>query len=624
MTAGKDRFPDISDYGFLSDCHSAALVTRDGSIEWCCFGRFDAEPVFCRILDREKGGYFRLGPASWQRIERRYLPGTNVIETTFECDEGAVSVTDCLVVDGLLVPGTAAVHPRRQLIRMVRGLRGSVEVELDFAPRFTFGLVNPMLVPVDQDLVAAVGGADSLVLQTDLAQPAIENGRRCEARGRVSEGDVRFCSVTHAPSLNYKPIRYSVDQLRQAVDHTVEAWRGWLSGLEYEGKYRDVVERGALVLKGLTDAGAGAVIAAATTSLPEEIGGVRNWDYRYVWLRDSLYVLITLMGLGYQGEAGRFFRWLTRTTAGRADELQALYGIGGERLVFEHELDHLSGYRDSRPVRVGNGAFDQFQLDTYGELISTAAAWYRASGQPLKESVIDFLWSVIDVVAERWEEPDEGIWEVRGEPQHFLFSKVMAWLTFNRGADLARLAGDRELERARHQLAKRVRARIDAEGVDPATGAFVQALGSKSLDATALTMPIMGFVPFDDPRVTATINAVQAGLSKNGHVYRYVDRRDGLEGEEGTFFVCTTWMVVNLALTGRIEEAEALMDKLVACGNDLGLIAEEVDPDTGALLGNFPQAFSHIGMVWAAWAIDAARTGRPTPWTVLFTQPNAI
>ena len=603
------QYPPVGDYGFISDCHSSALVARDGSIEWCCFHRFDASPVFARILDREIGGYFRIAPVGEATVTRRYLDGTNVLETRFETADGVVTVTDCMPFEGGPPRVEEGPHPDPEhlIVRVVRGVAGRVPTGLVLSPRFNYGMTTPRLAILADDLCGAWGGADSLVLESELGPLRRLRPGVCGAEAVVGEGDELVVALTHAPAAGYSPTRHERSDLLARVERTVRWWADWSARCIFEGRHREAVVRSALVLKGLTSIDTGAVVAAATTSLPEEVGGVRNWDYRYTWLRDSAMLSVALLYLGYEREATDFARWLERTTAGRAEELQIMYGTGGERLLPEASLEHLDGYRGSRPVRVGNGAAGQFQLDTYGEVVGVAALMEEAGADGLSDEFVEFLFEAVDVVVRRWEDPDEGIWEVRGPPQHFVFSKMMAWLALERGIWMARRRGLHDRVAAWEPVRAAIRARIESEGVHPDTGAFTQALGSTSLDASVLLAPIVGFLPYDDPRVLATIDYIDRELTRNGHVFRYLDRDDGLPGGEGTFFFCSAWLVNNLALSGQLEKAEERFEQLMACANDLGLLAEEVDPDTGEMLGNFPQAFSHIGVISAALAIELGR-----------------
>lgn len=597
------HYPPIGDYGLISDCHAAALISRDGSVDWCCFHRFDSRPVFSRLLDWRKGGHFRVAPAVPYEATRRYLPRTNILETTFDCESGRLVVTDCLPVredstsDDIDPP-----HPFHQLIRWIRCEVGEVPVRAEFFPRFDYGLTIPRL-DVREGVGLVYGGADALVFQADLFLNEIGE---CDCAGEAAlySGQEAFCVLTYSRPHELRPIHFERDELVQRVMTTESYWKRWSDRMRYDGPQADHVLRSALVLKALTNSPSGAIVAAPTTSLPEEIGGARNWDYRYAWLRDSALHLYALFTLGYREEAQAFMRWIERTTAGRAEDLQVLYGVRGERMLPEVELSELDGYRGSRPVRIGNAAAGQFQLDIYGELLDTC--WLsHVYGEGIGEILWDFLQQVVAVVAKRWTEPDEGIWEVRGGRRHFVFSKIMAWVAVDRAIRIAGRTGYGADLRRWKRLRNEIRAAIETQGTDPESGAFVQSFGGTELDASTLLAPLVKFLPPDHPTVVATRDRIHSELTVNDLVYRYTGP-DGLPGGEGTFMACSFWLVDNYALAGEIEKAQTLLGKLVGHANDLGLLAEQVDPESGELLGNFPQAFSHAGLIGAAVNISRA------------------
>ena len=598
-------YPPIADYALLSDCHSCALVSTDGSIDWCTFHRFEARPVFGRILDWAKAGFFRIAPLDDDyEPTRRYLPGTNVLETTFRTPTGTLVLTDFFCFR-MPLPGedVHSAHPDHQLIRIARCTEGEVAVKVKLVPRFDYGLTTPRLEMLADDLVVVYGGADALVLQSELpfghAERSATQGNRT-----LRAGEEAFVVLTYQLPHELEPRRLTRHEVHARLEETRATWAAWADRCTYDGPYREQVVRSALVLKALTNGPTGSIVAAATTSLPEEIGGERNWDYRFSWLRDSALTLNALFATGYTAEAHAYMAWLKRTTAGRASELQIMYGVGGERLLPEVELDWLEGYRGSRPVRIGNGAAQQFQLDTFGELLDTA--WlYRRHGGEIDEIFWDFLSRVGGVVLEKWHEPDQGIWEIRGEPKHFVYSKVMAWVALDRLVKLAEEDGREGEVEAWRAARDEIRELIEAQGVDPETGAFVQSFGSSSLDASNLMIPIVGFVSHDDPRARATADRIADELSADGFVYRYVtDGVDGLSGEEATFAICSFWLVECLARAGEGERARELFERLLGFCNDVGLLAEEIDPHSGELIGNFPQAFSHLGLIQAAIALD--------------------
>jgi alpha,alpha-trehalase len=599
-------YPPIADYALLSDCHSGALVSKDGSIDWCTFHRLEARPVFARILDWAKAGFYRIAPLDDEyESTRRYLPGTNVLQTTFRTPSGTLVLTDFFA---FRMPAAGedshSAHPDHQLIRLARCTEGEVAVKVKLVPRFDYGLTTPRLETLADDLVVVYGGADALVLQSELPFGDAERSA-AEGNRTLQAGEEAFVVLTYQLPHELEPYRLTRTEVQAKLEETTSTWASWAERCTYEGPYREQVLRSALVLKALTNGPTGSIVAAATTSLPEEIGGERNWDYRFCWLRDSALTLNALFALGFVGEAHAYMAWLRRTTAGRAGELQIMYGVGGERLLPEVELDWLEGYRGSRPVRIGNGAYDQFQLDVFGELLDTV--WvYRQHGGEIDDTFWEFLGRVAGAVIDRWREPDQGIWEIRGDPRHFTYSKVMAWVALDRVVRIAEL--DRREGALDEWRANRdeLRGLIEREGVDPQTGAFLQSFGDGGkLDASNLMIPIVGFVAHDDRRARATFERTVSELSADGFVYRYVtDGVDGLSGEEATFAICSFWLVECLARAGEGERARELFERLLGFCNDVGLLAEEIDPHSGELIGNFPQAFSHVGLIQAAIALD--------------------
>ena len=590
----------IAEHALLSDCHSAALVTRDGSVDWLCWPRFDSPSVLGRLLD-DDAGHWRIGAVGEHRSERRYMARTLVLETETTTATGTVRVTDALA----LGPGNRGhalgVGSPHLLIRSVTGVTGSVELEFAYRPRPEYGILTPILGHVDGG-VTARGGAEWLVLSTPV--PLDLAAGVATARFVVAPGETLTFAL-HRSTLEQQPAHvWTQDALRERLTDTVEGWRSW-SGLHqtYDGPWRDLVHRSGLVLQALTFRPSGAIVAAATTSLPESPGGGRNWDYRYSWVRDASFTMEALWVAACPDEAGDFFAFMTTA----ATPLQIMFGVGGEHDLTERELPHLRGWRDSRPVRVGNGAWRQEQIDVYGELLAAAD---RLSAQitTMDDDVRAFLIAMADAAAARWRDPDRGIWEIRGEPRHFVYSKVMCWVALDRAIRLAPLL---EVDDVARWTAERdeIRATVLREGWDQAAGTFTQSFGTKDLDASLLMLPIVGFLPAGDPRMLATIEAIDDRLTDSrGLVYRYV-ADDGLAGDEGTFLLCTFWLAQALARAGRIDQARQVFERAAGYANDVGLLAEEIDPRTGEMLGNFPQAFSHIGLVNAAWAIAEAQDG---------------
>jgi GH15 family glucan-1,4-alpha-glucosidase len=598
----------IADHALLSDRHSSALVDTAGSVEWLNFPRFDSPSIFGRLLGPDAGHWQIVPDGEWQS-SRRYLDRTLVLETTFTTTGGTLVLTDALAMgpdNGGHRLGTGVPH---LMVRRVACTSGEVEVQVSYQPRPEYGLVVPLLAAVDGG-VTARGGAEWLVLTAPVAFE-LDGGA---ARGVVTlrAGETVHLAL-HRSTLEQTAARvWSQDALARQLDDTVSAWQSW-SDLHqsYDGPWRALVHHSGRVLQGLSFQPSGAIVAAATTSLPEGIGGERNWDYRYSWVRDASFTMEALWVAACPDEAEDFFAFMTTAAAssiGPGQGLQIMFGVGGEHDLTERELPHLPGWRDSRPVRVGNGAWNQRQIDVYGELLGAA---HRLADQlsAIDEDTRRFLIACADSAAAHWVEKDQGIWEVRGDPQHFLYSKVMCWVALDRAVALADLlrAADRvdEWKRTREQIWESV----VRDGWSEQAGAFTQHVGSTALDAANLMMPIVGFMPAEDPRMLATIDAIEAHLTDDrGLVYRYRTEGgvDGLAGEEGTFLLCTFWLAQALAMSGQIARARAVFERAIAFVNDVGLLAEEVDPATGEMLGNFPQAFSHIGLINAAWAISEA------------------
>ncbi len=594
----------IEDLGFLSDCHTAALVNRDGTVEWWCLPRFDGDSVFARLLDAD-AGHLALTPDGVESVERRYEDQSLVLTTTFTTSTGVVEVTDALAMGEGARHHDLGLGSPHVLLRGVRCTNGHVDLDLEFAPRHEYGLTFPIVESIHGGVYAR-GGATALRLSAPF-DLAIED-RTASGRLRLEAGERAGIAVSSAHSWEPPPDHFDTDAVFDRLDDTVAAWSSWGSHHQaYEGPYGELVAHSGRVLQGLTFQPTGAIVAAATTSLPEVVGGDRNWDYRYAWIRDASLTLNALWVAACPDEAEHFFDYLTNAASSFTEdrEVQVMFGIQGERDLHERELPWLSGWRDSRPVRVGNGAWNQRQLDVYGSLLD-AVHRLREVLPEFEPAECRLLTGLADVAARVWSEPDDGIWEIRGDPRHHVYSKVMCWVALDRAIDLA----DRldAADRVGHWEAVReeIHASILAEGWNDEVGAFTQSYGSDALDAAVLTMPIVGFLPADDERVLATIEAIERDLTDPaGLVYRYrVD--DGLEGEEGAFLLCTFWLAEALALAGRTDRAREMFDRAVGHANDLGLLAEEVDADSGELRGNFPQAFSHVGLVNAAWAIARA------------------
>jgi GH15 family glucan-1,4-alpha-glucosidase len=598
-------FPPIADYAFLSDCETQALVAPSGNVEWLCLPRVDSPSVFGAILDRD-AGYFRLGPAD--RVvpaARRYLPGTMILETSWGTPTGWIIVRDVLLIgpwhhEGQELSGTHRRAPTdydasHVLLRTVRCVNGEVQVVLDCEPRFDYGRRQARWSYADRGYhrgVARVEGESlELTLSTDM-RIGFEGGRAI-ARTLLKAGDLRFCALSwseHEPPGSYE------DAYERLV-WTAHHWQHWLARGDFpDHPWRHYLERSALTLKGLTYAPTGALIAAATTSLPESPGGERNWDYRYSWVRDSAFALWGLYTLGFDWEANDFF-WFIADAVEREPDLQVMYGVGGERDLEERTLDHLGGYRGARPVRVGNAAHNQRQHDVWGAVLY-AVDLHTRNGDHLDDRIWPVLEHQVESALTHWREADRGIWEVRGEPRHFTSSKMMCWVAADRGARLALLREDESTAARWQAAADEMHADICAHGTDE-RGVFTQHYDTDALDASALLMPLFGFLPPEDPRIVATVRAIADELTEDDLVLRYrvKETDDGLDGEEGTFTICSFWLVSALAMIGDVPRARSLCEKLLSLASPLDLYAEELDPRSGRHLGNFPQAFTHLALI---------------------------
>ena len=605
----KSRLPQhgarIEDYAMIGDLETAALVSRDGSIDWLCWPSFSSGACFAALLGTQENGFWRIRPEAEVRSRsRRYLPDTMILETTFLTKHGEVVLTDFMPPRG----------KHSDVIRMVRGVRGKVEMQLELVLRFDYGLTVPWVTMGDHEL-RAIAGPNMVVLRSHCAkgEHAALHGKdmRTLSEFVVREGDSLCFALTYASSLEDLPVPVDPeDELRQ----TKEFWTEWSSRSKYKGPYSDAVQRSLLTLKALTYGPTGGIVAAPTTSLPEGLGGERNWDYRYCWLRDTAFTLLILILAGYTDEAVRWRTWLLRAIAGSPDQMQSLYGIRGERRLQEWTAGWLAGYEHSQPVRIGNAASEQFQLDVYGEV---AAALNRTPdvNDDVRAPATEMQAALINHLCHVWPLPDEGIWETRSGRRHFVHSKVMAWVALDRAVkNHQRFDGVGDEKRWRKN-ADMLRKEILAKGFNKRLNSFTQSYGSKTLDASCLRMVLAGFLPADDPRMVGTIDAIQKHLTRDGLVQRYNPSKapDGLKGDEGTFLACSFWMVICLHLAGRRDEAREMFERLLALRNDVGLLSEEYDPKARRMLGNFPQALSHLALVHAAFTLSDQ--WKPEPYT---------
>jgi GH15 family glucan-1,4-alpha-glucosidase len=584
----------IEDYALIGDCQTAALVGRDGSIDWLCLPRFDSAACFAGLLGTPEHGRWRIAPdGEVRRVRRRYREGTLVLETDFETDDGAATLIDFM--------------PPREgppaLIRLVEGRRGRVPFRLELAARFDYGSIVPWVRRTGHG-ISSVAGPDTLRLHTGVATRGEDT---LEANFDVAEGQRVPFALSWFPSHDPEPAGRDAEG---ALRETERWWRAWSGRCTYQGEWREAVLRSLITLKALTYAPTGGMVAAPTTSLPVRLGGTRNWDYRYCWLRDATFTLLTLLDAGYRDEARAWREWLLRAVAGRPSQMNIMYSVTGKRRLTEQELTWLPGYEGARPARIGNAAHAQLQLDVYGEVMDVIHQCLKAGMGPgpdgwrLERAVLEFLES-------NWDQPDEGLWELRIQRRHFTHSKMMAWVAFDRAVKAVERFGlDGPADRWR-SLRDEIHAQVCREGFDPELGAFVQSFGSKRLDAALLMMPLVGFLPAVDPRVRGTVEAIERDLTIDGWVIRYAPMPEAhpLSPGESAFLLCNFWLVDNLHLLGRHADARRLFERLLNLRNDLGLLSEGYDPEAGRLVGNFPQAFSHVGLIDSAFNLSRDAAG---------------
>lgn len=584
----------IEDYALIGNCRSAALVSRDGAIDWLCLPRFDAPAVFAALLGNEDNGRWRIAPSDGiEQCTRRYVGDTLVLETTWVTATGRARVLDCMPVG-----------ESNAVLRVVEGLAGETAFEMDLVMRFDYGRSVPWVEKIDPLTLSAVAGPDRLILRSTCAIHGQDH--HSVARFRVAAGERQVFSLCHQAS--HLPVQPGCDADHD-LEQTLEHWQAFADRCPNVGPYTALVRRSLITLKAMTYAPTGGMVAAVTTSLPERVGGERNWDYRYCWLRDATMTLLALMNLGYFDEAQAWREWLLRSVAGNPEQMQIMYGLGGERDLTEFTLPWLAGYEHSQPVRVGNAAADQRQLDIYGELADAMAQAIKG-GLPRHPRSAAIARAILPYLERIWRDPDEGIWEVRGPRQHFVHSKVMAWVAFDRSASLAETTEEGR-ERAAHyrQVADQIHREVCEHGLDAGGDYFVQAYGSSDMDASLLQIALTGFLPASDPRFLRTLEQIEQRLLRNGLLLRYDSDTctDGLTTGEGTFLVCSFWLADVYVLLGRHAQAQALYESLTGLCNDVGLLAEQYDPAGQRMLGNFPQAFSHIGIINTALNLHRAQ-----------------
>ncbi|SMF76101.1 Glucoamylase (glucan-1,4-alpha-glucosidase), GH15 family [Tistlia consotensis] len=596
-------FPAIGDYGLIGDCRTLALVSRRGSVEWLCLPDLDSPSLFARLLDRERGGFLAVAPVGCQGARRRYREGTNVLETELEAPDGRLRVTDCLPIEK---KADQLLQPERELVRFVEVLEGSPEVEVVYAPAPGYGAAEAPVEPHGRLGWRLAERGRLVLLRSDL--PLWQDGpRRVGGRERLRAGETRSLSLSfHQRDPAILPLLG--EEVARKIEATADWWRDWSGACDYDGPFAEAVRRSALTLKALQFVLSGAVIAAASSSLPEALGGGRNWDYRFCWLRDAAFTLRAFVDTGFEAEAAAFFDWLLHATRLTQPRLDVLYDVYGRTGLAEKTLDHLAGYRGSRPVRIGNAASSQVQLDAYGEVIS-AAAIFIARGNRLDRAERRLLVRLGETVCRLWRQPDNGIWEFRGSRLHNTWSKVMCWSALDQLLALDD-QGVLAVPRARFEAEReKLRETIFEQGYDRALGSFLGAFGESFLDATLLLLPRTGLIEADDPRMAGTYERIQERLGAGPLLHRYDAGTDGQEGQEGAFAICSFWAVEYLARAGRLDEARERMAAILQYRNDLGLLSEEIDADGGELLGNFPQGFSHSGLINAALAIAEAERG---------------
>jgi GH15 family glucan-1,4-alpha-glucosidase len=603
------HYVPIGDYALIGDCRAAGLVSRDGSLDWLCFPRFDSPSIFGALLDADAGGQLRIRPTEPFRTERRYLPDTNILETTFRTAAGAVVLRDLMPVASE-DEKRRALAPDHQVLREVEGLAGEVEVEVVYAPRPDYARTRPCLERRGALGLWCESRGAALVLQSDVPLALADDSRTAVGRGPVRAGQRAYVAFTYSQEapIVVAPLRAVAPGV---LDRSTRWWRTWARHADYHGPYREAVVRSALALKLMAYAPSGAVVAAPTTSLPEKLGGPRNWDYRYCWLRDASFTLRALFELGYDEEAVAFLSWMLHATRLTWPELQVLYDVFGEARLPERELGHLEGYAGSRPVRIGNDAHGQLQLDVYGEVIDAVARFAHRGGR-FDRDTARLLEGLGRTVVRRWREPDEGIWEGRSGRFHHTHSRVLCWVALDRLIQMHETGLlDVRVDALRVER-DAIRAEIERRGYNSRLGSYTRVFDGEELDASLLTLPLYGFVDGRNPRMRSTCARIHQRLAHEGLVYRYeATTDDGLPPGEGAFGICSFWAVECLARGGDVAGATAAFERLLACANDVGLFAEEVDPQTGAALGNFPQAFTHVGLINAALTLAETSGERP-------------
>jgi GH15 family glucan-1,4-alpha-glucosidase len=612
--------PRISDYGIIGDCHSAGLISRHCSVDWLCFPRFDSPSVFARILDFKEGGHFAVTPSVKFDVTQKYVQDTAILESIFDCETGSLSIRNFMPIyekkDGGLTKRSYGIDEsivtHHRLAVTILGLKGKVAVRSTFTPRFNYSALKPSMKLEGKDGLIAYGKEETLALtHLGSSEEAGEGSWRiCEYAADhnfiLNENDRHDIVLTYSQSCRRRSERLT----RAAIDHELRRthtfWKKWVEICKYKGEYRSQVVRSLITLKLLTYAPTGAIIAAPTTSLPESIGGVRNWDYRYCWLRDASFTIMAFMRLGYIEEAEGLMYWLVERVKARKRGLKILETVDGKQTIREEELDWLAGYENSRPVRIGNAAVEQTQLDVFGEVTNAFYHYVKNRGKTPSE-LWQLMFELVDHVAEHWSDTDRGIWEPRTRSRHYVYSKAMCWLTLYRGVQLATIIGKQDCVERWSKIKDIVKSDVLEKGFNKQIGAFTQSYSSDELDASVLRLPMIGFIDARNVKMLSTISAIEKALSMNSLLYRY-RTHDGVGGDEGCFLIATFWFIDNLIRIGKVEEAKKRFDELTKYANHLGLLSEEIDPRSHELLGNFPQAFTHIGLINSALDIEDEST----------------
>ncbi len=596
----KNKIFRISDYGYIGDCHSSALVSKYGSIDWCCMPRIDSPSCFGRLLDKKKGGYCQISPIGAFKSRQNYRQNTMILETNFYTKSGSARLIDFFPMR------KGGQHcPHLQIIRLLEGIEGHVQIRLATEPRFDYGYVKPWIKKYKGTSYIAMGGRNGLLFSGSMLLSP-KNHHHLQSVFNLKKNQRYFFSILYGrpedldESLVEVP---STDELEWRLTVTEEWWENWYSQGTITGPYAKLISRSALVLKALSNAPTGAIAAAPTTSLPETKGGSRNWDYRYTWIRDSYFSVRSLTRLGFVKEAIGFVRFISRTCHSSAEGLQTLFGVAGETHLSEYTLDELTGYQNSKPIRIGNAAVNQLQFDMYGELVDLAWTWFQRGFIP-DADYWNFLVETVNFVCNSWQKMDCGIWEMRAKPQHIVLSKVMCWVALDRGIKLAENLKHLDIIPAWKKERDLILKTIEEKGYDTERGVFTQAFDIKDMDASLLLLPMVGFLDYKDPRMIRTTDAIWDDLQQDGLLLRYPLNTDGLEGEEGVFLPCSFWLVVCLARQGRVEKAQQVFQRAIATSNELGLFSEEYDVKNNEMLGNFPQGLTHLSLIFASLVLQ--------------------